>query len=79
MNVAGWRALTGADLVTAVTAATWYAWPDDTIGGWCVMPYDGPPSTGVPAAAWFMGETLARHIAQLHNDALPTPPAEGTA
>ena len=50
-------------------AVVWYARPDDTIGGWCVMPADVPPSAGShPAVADFVRERDARHIAWLHNE-----------
>lgn len=65
-----WRELRGADLVAAQLAARWYAWPDDTIGGWAVMPDNSPPSAGVPAVGSFLSEQTARHIADLHNATL---------
>jgi hypothetical protein len=71
-TVQQWQALDGDALVEALLRATWFPWEDDTIGGWCVMPYNGPPSTGAPTCAAFLGEKLARHIAHLHNQALPT-------
>lgn len=61
-----WRALRGDALVAAQLAATWYVHADDTIGGWCIMPIDQPPSCGVPAVASFLGEQVARHTADLH-------------
>jgi hypothetical protein len=45
----------------------WYARPDDTIGGWCVIPVDEHPSEGCYTVAAFIGEQEARHIAELHN------------
>lgn len=69
---AAWRELRGADLVAAQLAARWYAWPDDTIGGWSVMPDNCPPSTGVPAVGSFLAEHTARHITDLHNATLTT-------
>lgn len=51
-------------------AATWYAQPNDLIGGWCVMASDEPPSSGGPEVADFSTERLARHIAELHNASL---------
>jgi len=65
-----WRELRGADLVAAQLTARWYAWPDDTIGGWSVMPDNSPPSTGIPAVGSFLSEQAARHIADLHNASL---------
>jgi hypothetical protein len=62
-----WDHLRGDDLVAAMRAATWYAVPDDTIGGWCVMPIDLPRSSGVPAVGDFLSEGLAKDIAADHN------------
>lgn len=67
-----WRHLSGHDLVAAQLAARWFVHEDDTIGGWCVMPADLPPSSGVPAVASFLAEETARHITGLHNTALAT-------
>ena len=61
-----------AALTAAQLAATWYARPDDLIGGWCVMPSDEPPSSGPPEVASFASETVAQHIADLHNGWLET-------
>ncbi len=66
-SIAQWRELRGAALNTAILAADWYAWPDDTIGGWAVMPVNVPPSSGAPTVGTFLSEQIARHIAQLHN------------
>jgi hypothetical protein len=66
-TVTGWRELRGVALIEAILCARWYPWFDDTIGGWSVMPYNAPPSSGVPCVASFLGEELAEHIAQLHN------------
>jgi hypothetical protein len=46
----------------------WYARPNDLIGGYCVMPVDEPPSSGIPEVADFMDEHTAQHVAKLHND-----------
>ena len=70
-TVEGWRALRGVPLIEAMLRARWYAWQDDTTGNWCVMPYNAPPSSGVPAAASSLGADLAGHIARLHNATLP--------
>jgi hypothetical protein len=61
-----------AALAAAQLAATWYARPNDLIGGWCVMPADEPPSSGPPEVASFASETVAQHIADLHNEWLET-------
>jgi hypothetical protein len=50
----------------------WYATPDTEIGGWVVTtspkPYDQQDHRlGELAAANFVGEGLARHIAEIHN------------
>lgn len=45
----------------------WYARKNDTIGGWCVMPVDLPPSTGIPTVGDFMNESVARYVAYTHN------------
>lgn len=65
-----WRELRGKAFVAALLAATWYAQPEDTIGGYCVMPVPRPPSSGYPYAADFCTELIAVHIAELHNAAL---------
>lgn len=71
-TVEQWRQLRGKELVDAQTRAPWFAWEDDTdmIGGWSVMPYNAPPSCGVPPVGWFMGETISRLIAAGHNETL---------
>lgn len=45
----------------------WYARENDVIGGWCVMPVDQPPSSGVPEVADFCTKEHAEHVAELHN------------
>ena len=69
-----WRGLRGADLEQAIRAARWYVEPDDTIGGWCVMPADVPPSSGIPAVASFLSKAAAEHITALHNDTIEETP-----
>lgn len=69
-DIAGWRALVGDALVSAQIHAKWWAWPDDTIGGWAVMPHNVPPSTGTPVVGSFLCEQTARHIADLHNESV---------
>lgn len=71
IGVAEWIKLRGDDLVAALRTATWYARRDDTVGGWCIMPYDGPPSIGVPAVGSFLGEQIAQDIVADHNAKLP--------
>jgi hypothetical protein len=46
---------------------SWFAQPNDLIGGWCVMPIPKPPSCGVAEVADFCREEVARHVAELHN------------
>lgn len=50
----------------------WYAYPNDLIGGWCVMNIDKMPSSADGhfeyAVADFISEELATHIATLHNN-----------
>jgi hypothetical protein len=46
---------------------SWFAQPDDLIGGWCVMLTDEPPSVGGIQVADFCHERVARHVAELHN------------
>lgn len=51
---------------------TWYAHPNDLIGGWAVMSVDRPPSTLAPEdegreVAIFTCEEDARRIADLNN------------
>lgn len=60
--------LTPAELRAEVMTNKWYARENDTIGGWCVMPIDAPPSSGIFDVADFTTEDAARHIAKLHND-----------
>lgn len=54
-------------LISRILSMKWFAMPDDMIGGWCIMPVPYSPSSGYPYVAHFLGEELARHIAQLHN------------
>lgn len=54
---------------------TWYAQPDDLIGGWCVMPSEQPPSAGGPQLADFTSQQIAEHVAGLHNEWLEGPGA----
>jgi hypothetical protein len=65
-----WRELRGKAHVAALLGATWYAQPEDTIGGYCVMPVPRPPSSGYPYAADFCDALVAVHIAELHNAGL---------
>ncbi len=51
-------------------SATWYAQPDDLVGGWCVMPVPFPPSSGFFSVAEFMDQATAQYVAGLHNDKL---------
>jgi hypothetical protein len=52
-------------------AATWYAQPNDLIGGWCVMDVaQTPGAASRPEVADFTSQTLAAHIADLHNQHL---------
>lgn len=47
---------------------TWYAQPNDEVGGWCVMTTDNPPTTAAGRmVATFTAEADARRIADLHN------------
>ncbi|HZP53876.1 hypothetical protein [Actinocrinis sp.] len=49
-------------------ASTWYAKPDDLIGGWCVMDVNRTPAEAQrPEIAAFTSQALAEHIADLHN------------
>jgi hypothetical protein len=53
---------------TPPLGVTWYAYPNDVIGGWCVMPVDAPPGeANVQEVADFVTEEAARHVADLHN------------
>lgn len=69
---------------------TWYAHPNDLIGGWSVMNRDHPPSglnrhvdPDGREVATFMSEADARRIVELHNAATlvdvwpPAPPQGG--
>ncbi len=52
-------------------AATWYAQPNDVIGGWCVMDVDATPADAQrPEIADFTRREHAEHIADLHNERL---------
>lgn len=66
----------------------WYARPEDTIGGWCIVNHPtltpatmdhrkGDPSghvmRNIQVVADFMFEDAAKHIAKLHNDWLENP------
>lgn len=53
--------------------ATWYAKPNDLIGGWCVGTDELPPSKAsvAPLVADFISEAVARHVAALHNRGVP--------
>ena len=47
---------------------TWYAQPNDVIGGWCVMTVNKPPGEAkVQEVADFVTEEAARHVADIHN------------
>jgi hypothetical protein len=50
----------------------WFAMPEDTIGGWCVMSTPDPPSAakGYYVADFIAGPEIAQHIADLHNASL---------
>jgi len=61
------RKLRGEALVGFMMNTKWYARENDLIGGWCVVPLDLPPSSGVFEIANFIDERAARHIAWLHN------------
>lgn len=60
-------ALTPAELRAEIMTNKWYAYENDLIGGWCVMPIDAPPSSGIFDVADFIDEDAAKHIAELHN------------
>lgn len=45
----------------------WYARENDLIGGWCIVPFDHPPSIGIITIADFMDERTARHVVEIHN------------
>lgn len=53
-----------------IMTVRWYPRENDLVGGWCVMPADLPPSSGVHEVADVVSEEVARHIADLHNAAL---------
>jgi hypothetical protein len=68
LPVALWRLRTGSDLIDAMMAATWYVYQDSYTGaGWAVTVVDEPPSKGAPVVTWVASETIARHLADLHN------------
>jgi hypothetical protein len=59
--------MTGKGYPSDPMTAKWYAYEDDLIGGWSVMPVDEPPSEGCYVVASFITEATAYHIAELHN------------
>lgn len=63
---------------TSVLESRWYAMPEDTIGGWCVMTTADPPSAskGLYVADFIGGPEIAQHIADLHNAHLEEKEAE---
>lgn len=63
-----WNEMCGAELEAAILAATWYAHAGDLVGGWCVTVVDKPPSSGAVEVGSFLGEDVARHVAELHNE-----------
>jgi hypothetical protein len=55
----------------SVLSSTWYAKPDDLIGGWCVMPVDCTPAEapkGIAEVASFVYKEVAEHMAAIHNE-----------
>lgn len=51
----------------AKTGESWYAQPNDLIGGWCVMPVNETPATsGVNEIADFTNAAIARYIAAVN-------------
>jgi hypothetical protein len=53
---------------TPPLGVTWYAQPNDILGGWCVMPVDKPPGEAkIQEVADVVDETTARHLADIHN------------
>jgi hypothetical protein len=46
----------------------WYAVENDLIGGWCIMPIDAPPSSGIPDIGDFLTQEIAQHVVDLHNE-----------
>jgi hypothetical protein len=65
--VEGLRQLRGEALLGFLMNSEWFARENDLIGGWCIVPMDMPPSSGVVTIADFIDERAARHIAWLHN------------
>lgn len=63
----GLMGLNGNELQEAILRHPWYAFEEDLIGGWCVMPVPISPSSGYPMVGSFLSEQEARHIAALHN------------
>lgn len=56
---------------------SWYAQPNDLIGGWCITTTDMPLSAGAFEVADMFTEEVARHIVRLHNDWLHQPGGSG--
>ena len=54
--------------LTSATPGSWFAWPNDLIGGWCVRVVDTPPSEGPGDVADFIEEADARLIAAAPSD-----------
>lgn len=58
----------GSEPIVVDLTRTWYAKPNDVIGGWCVMDVDALPSSGAREVACFATLEEAEHIAALHNN-----------
>jgi hypothetical protein len=54
----------------------WRVAANDLIGGWCIVPLEGPstPATGAMTIADFITQDAAKHIVELHNGALMEKP-----
>lgn len=54
--------------LTSATPGSWFARPNDLIGGWCVRTVDTPPSEGPGEVADFIEEADANFIASAPAD-----------
>ena len=66
---AGLKARQATRQERAIVRAEWRAQEDETIGGWCITDaaIPGTPADGNPQIASFVHETVARHMAAVHN------------
>jgi transcriptional regulator with XRE-family HTH domain len=64
------KSLDAEALERELISRKWYVYPNDLIGGYCIMPIDAPLSSGCSQIADFINELAAEHIATLHNSTI---------